>query len=237
LACPLCALPPAGPTGSLRTLSVERRWHPTEFATQSPLVLKPDVEWPLYEKPTVTSTECFHHDRATLASCGLAHAWQPYRWDVTDVVRPGSNDLEVEVTHGRSRPRGWCASSGCRTRRPSCWRARRPGASRRNCGTCPTGRWKRPDCRAAYGFAWPGPAGGAVRFSQAMPLDTDHGGQITRSFPVPRQELCGSENDGRIGRPVPPIAPSHTTVCRFLCGRRRPPAQGRFFWWLRGSLI
>jgi len=26
-----------------------------------------------------------------------AHAWQPYRWDVTDVVRPGSNDLEVEV--------------------------------------------------------------------------------------------------------------------------------------------
>jgi hypothetical protein len=26
-----------------------------------------------------------------------AHAWQPYRWDVTDVVRPGNNELEVEV--------------------------------------------------------------------------------------------------------------------------------------------
>jgi hypothetical protein len=26
-----------------------------------------------------------------------AHAWQPFRWDVTNVVKPGSNDLEVEV--------------------------------------------------------------------------------------------------------------------------------------------
>ena len=26
-----------------------------------------------------------------------AHAWQPYRWEVTNVVKPGSNDLEVEV--------------------------------------------------------------------------------------------------------------------------------------------
>jgi hypothetical protein len=25
------------------------------------------------------------------------HAWQPYRWEVTNVVKPGSNDLEVEV--------------------------------------------------------------------------------------------------------------------------------------------
>ena len=25
------------------------------------------------------------------------HAWQPYRWDVTNVVKPGANDLEVEV--------------------------------------------------------------------------------------------------------------------------------------------
>jgi hypothetical protein len=26
-----------------------------------------------------------------------AHAWQPFRWDVTSVVKPGANDLEVEV--------------------------------------------------------------------------------------------------------------------------------------------
>jgi hypothetical protein len=26
-----------------------------------------------------------------------AHAWQPYRWEVTNAVKPGSNDLEVEV--------------------------------------------------------------------------------------------------------------------------------------------
>jgi hypothetical protein len=25
------------------------------------------------------------------------HAWQPFRWDVTNVVKPGANDLEVEV--------------------------------------------------------------------------------------------------------------------------------------------
>jgi hypothetical protein len=32
-----------------------------------------------------------------------AHAWQPYRWEVTNVVRPGSNELEVEV---RATPAG-----------------------------------------------------------------------------------------------------------------------------------
>ena len=26
-----------------------------------------------------------------------AHAWQPFRWDVTNAVKSGSNDLEVEV--------------------------------------------------------------------------------------------------------------------------------------------
>jgi hypothetical protein len=26
-----------------------------------------------------------------------AHAWQPFRWDVTNVVKPGANELEVEV--------------------------------------------------------------------------------------------------------------------------------------------
>jgi hypothetical protein len=26
-----------------------------------------------------------------------AHAWQPFRWEVTNAVKPGSNDLEVEV--------------------------------------------------------------------------------------------------------------------------------------------
>ena len=26
-----------------------------------------------------------------------AHAWQPYRWEVTSLVKPGTNELEVEV--------------------------------------------------------------------------------------------------------------------------------------------
>jgi hypothetical protein len=37
------------------------------------------------------------------------HAWQPYRWEVTGVVKPGPNDLEVEVrttAGGRGGPAG-----------------------------------------------------------------------------------------------------------------------------------
>ncbi len=40
------------------------------------------------------------HDYARVKLNGKeleAHAWQPYRWEVTNVVKPGSNELEVEV--------------------------------------------------------------------------------------------------------------------------------------------
>ena len=40
------------------------------------------------------------HDYARVKLNGKeleAHAWQPYRWEVTNIVKPGSNDLEVEV--------------------------------------------------------------------------------------------------------------------------------------------
>jgi hypothetical protein len=40
------------------------------------------------------------HDYAKVKLNGKeleAHAWQPYRWDVTSVLKSGSNDLEVEV--------------------------------------------------------------------------------------------------------------------------------------------
>jgi hypothetical protein len=51
------------------------------------------------------------HDYARVKLNGKeleAHAWQPYRWEVTNVVKPGSNDLEVEVraTAGGGRGRG-----------------------------------------------------------------------------------------------------------------------------------
>jgi hypothetical protein len=26
-----------------------------------------------------------------------AHAWQPYRWDITSALKTGSNDLEIQV--------------------------------------------------------------------------------------------------------------------------------------------
>jgi hypothetical protein len=40
------------------------------------------------------------HDYAKVKLNGKeleGHAWPPYRWDVTSAVKPGSNDLEVEV--------------------------------------------------------------------------------------------------------------------------------------------
>jgi hypothetical protein len=40
------------------------------------------------------------HDYAKVKLNGKeleGHAWQPYRWEVTNVVKAGSNDLEVEV--------------------------------------------------------------------------------------------------------------------------------------------
>jgi hypothetical protein len=40
------------------------------------------------------------HDYARLTLNGNdldAHAWQPYRWDVTAALKPGPNDLEIEV--------------------------------------------------------------------------------------------------------------------------------------------
>ena len=40
------------------------------------------------------------HDYARVKLNGKeleGHAWQPYRWEVTNAVKPGSNDLEVEV--------------------------------------------------------------------------------------------------------------------------------------------
>jgi hypothetical protein len=40
------------------------------------------------------------HDYARVKLNGKeleAHAWQPYRWEVTNIVKPGSNEMEVEV--------------------------------------------------------------------------------------------------------------------------------------------
>ena len=40
------------------------------------------------------------HDYARVKLNGkdfAAHAWQPYRWDITGALKAGSNDLEIEV--------------------------------------------------------------------------------------------------------------------------------------------
>jgi len=49
------------------------------------------------------------HDYARVKLNGKeleAHAWQPYRWEVTNAVKAGSNDLEVEVRATASGGRG-----------------------------------------------------------------------------------------------------------------------------------
>jgi hypothetical protein len=38
-----------------------------------------------------------------------AHAWQPYRWDITSAMKAGANDLEIQVyatSSGRGGPGG-----------------------------------------------------------------------------------------------------------------------------------
>ena len=61
------------------------------------------------------------HDYARVKLNGKeleAHAWQPYRWEVTNVVKPGSNELEVEVrttAAGRGGPGGAPPASAAST--------------------------------------------------------------------------------------------------------------------------
>ena len=46
------------------------------------------------------------HDYARVKVNGkefAAHAWQPYRWDITSASKTGANDLEIEV---RATPAG-----------------------------------------------------------------------------------------------------------------------------------
>ena len=55
-----------------------------------------------------------------------AHAWQPYRWDITNFLQPGSNDLQINVFATPAGRGGGGAAAG--RRRAGCGRrARRPG--------------------------------------------------------------------------------------------------------------
>ena len=136
-------------------------------------------------------------------------------------------------THHCRRARGWCASPGCRTRSPSRWRAGRQGARCRNCGACPTGSRKRPNCRAAaYGLAGPGTAGGAVRFRRRRRLIQTLADKFRGLIPCIDKRCAGVNMTAGLGSKhhlshfaAPPFAA--------FCGSRCPPAQGRFFSRLR----
>ena len=55
------------------------------------------------------------HDYARVKLNGKeleAHAWQPYRWDVTSAVKPGANDLEIQVHATPAGGRGGGAAGG-----------------------------------------------------------------------------------------------------------------------------
>ena len=61
------------------------------------------------------------HDYARLRVNGkdlAARAWQPYRWDVTDALIAGANQIEIEVQTlppGRGFPSGGAVSAGARS--------------------------------------------------------------------------------------------------------------------------
>ncbi len=59
------------------------------------------------------------HDYARLKLNGKeleAHAWQPYRWDVTSALKTGSNDLEIQVNATVAGGRGGAGGGGGRGR-------------------------------------------------------------------------------------------------------------------------
>jgi hypothetical protein len=59
------------------------------------------------------------HDYARVKLNGKqleAHAWQPYRWEVTDAVKAGTNDLEIQVNAAPSARAGAAGESGGRGR-------------------------------------------------------------------------------------------------------------------------
>ena len=96
------------------------------------------------------------HDYARVKLNGKeleAHAWQPYRWEVTNVVKAGSNDLEVEV---RATAGGRGGFGG-----PPPAPAAAPGAGH---GDRRRPRQRPRQCAAAgFGLARPGAAGGALK--------------------------------------------------------------------------
>jgi hypothetical protein len=83
------------------------------------------------------------------------HAWQPYRWEVTNVVKPGSNDLEVEVrtSAGGRGGRGAAAAAPAAT----------PGAAAAGGRGGRGGRQGAPGAAGAPAAAAPGAGAGGGR--------------------------------------------------------------------------
>jgi len=101
------------------------------------------------------------HDYARVKLNGKeleAHAWQPYRWEVTNVVKPGANESRSGSARDRGRPRGSRGSaSGRRASAPAAGGrggrgGRAQGAASRASACCGSrGGWQGPRRRAAAG--------------------------------------------------------------------------------------
>jgi len=55
------------------------------------------------------------HDYASLKVNGTdagAHAWQPYRWDLTSALKPGPNEIEIQVRANVAGGRGGAGGGG-----------------------------------------------------------------------------------------------------------------------------
>ena len=143
-----------------------------------------------------------------------AHAWQPYRWDVTSALKAGSNDLEIQGERDVFGPRRLGVL--LRRRRPG--RAQpRPGGRRRP-GRCATRcRRREGSRRRAAGFrpAGPGPPGGALSWNRRPPSL-----ELRLESPGP-----GSVGAGHARRPAAPLLAG--MVQRFGRGPQHGRARGR----------
>jgi hypothetical protein len=89
-----------------------------------------------------------------------AHAWQPYRWDITNALKPGSNDLEIQVYaegggRGPGGPPPAAAAAGGRGGRGGRGGQGAPGAAGMPPGAAPAGMGRGAPTPPASGLLGP----------------------------------------------------------------------------------
>jgi hypothetical protein len=129
------------------------------------------------------------HDYAKVTLNGKevgAKAWQPYRWDVTDALKKGSNDLKIEVNALGAEQRPGAPPAAAPAAAPAA------GAAPAGAGVAgaagAAGARRRP--AGAAGAGAPGAAGAPA--AGAPPAGVGGAGRATTPPPPPTSGLLGS---------------------------------------------